>query len=48
MAWARDVGMVGLVSVVAIMVSFLVGLDILFLARVCIGWIFLIGGGAGV
>lgn len=38
--------MVGLVSVgVAMRVSFLVGLVFYFLARVCIGWSFVTGGG---
>lgn len=49
MAWANDVGMVGFVSrVVARKVSFLLGLVILFLALVCIGWAFVTGGGDGV
>lgn len=40
--------MVGLVSVgVAIRVSFLAGLVMLFLARVRIGWLFVTGGGDG-
>ena len=47
-AWATVVGMVGfLVLVAAKRVSFWAGLVILFLALVCIGWAFVMGGDNG-
>lgn len=47
MAWIWVLGMVLVGFVVTVRESFLEGLTILFLARVCIGCIFAMGGCAG-